>query len=307
MAAPLNNAPRTGMNVGAYQIGPGTMHVGVAIGQQNLSPATSPVPGPAPGADRRADLGVITILPEETRAVVQMLKRASGYRTHPLPDGAQAHEADVAIPGGGLRLAAVQALDRGPMSAVVAYHRIREHYAPPLVALVGIAGGIRAGVAIGDVVIADSVIFYDSRRESPEGTHRRGRHYPVAPEVGHRLNAFQQVHGATLPDRTGGRFQVYVGPIGSGDAVITDERSPIRRWLAAYHEKVLAVETEAGGIAQACHEEVRVGHRPPAWVVVRGISDTADAAKGHQYHQLASDRAALVLETLLPYLRWPER
>ena len=50
MAAPLNNAPRTGMNVGAYQVGPGTMHVGVAIGQQNLSPATSPVPGPLPAA-----------------------------------------------------------------------------------------------------------------------------------------------------------------------------------------------------------------------------------------------------------------
>lgn len=49
-------------------------------------------------------------------------------------------------------------------------------------------------------------------------------------------------------------FRVHRGPIGSGDAVITDEHADIRQWLHTVHEKVLAVETEAAEVVQAFHE-----------------------------------------------------
>jgi adenosylhomocysteine nucleosidase len=83
--------------------------------------------------------------------------------------------------------------------------------------------------------------------------------------------------------------------------VVTDVGSEIRFWLNDFHEKALAVETESAGLAQAFHERVR-GDGVRGWLPIRGISDTADADKGHDYHALAAEHAAAVMAMLLPYL-----
>lgn len=292
-----------GANIGAYQAGSGQMVVGTAVGQQNNY--SRPDPGRSSQHDSpkpRADVGVITVLPQEIRAVVRVFRRTRRYRAVQLYGGAQIHEAEFPVSGGALRAVASQALDRGPRSAVVAYQRLRKHYAPPIVLLVGIAGAIRPGVAVGDVVISDQVVYYDARRETDEGARRRGQSYPIASALGHRLNDFFQTCGNAWQHGSGPWFQVYQGPIGSGDAVVTDRGSDIRRWLSDFHEKVLAVETEAAGIAQAFYEEVRQDDALGGWLTIRGISDHADAAKGHSDHDLAADHAAVVLEKLLPFL-----
>jgi adenosylhomocysteine nucleosidase len=284
-------------NIGAINTGPGTMHVGSAIGQQN-----SPAYDLSRHRRSRADVGVIAILYQEMRAVVHVLARADSYRTRQLHGGAQAHEAEFPVPGGLLRTVAMQALDRGPRSAVMAYHRLRDHYAPPIVLLVGIAGATRAGLAVGDVVISDQVIYHDARRETADGVQRRGEGHPIAPVLRHRLNEYFRVHGEVVQDRTGVSFKVLRGPIGSGDVVVTDRDSDTRRWLHAFNEKVLAVETEAGGIAQAFYEEVDHDGALRGWLTIRGISDHADNQKGYAFHDLASTRAAEVLERFLPFL-----
>ena len=65
------------------------------------------------------------------------------------------------------------------------------------------------------------------------------------------------------------------GPIGSGEAVITDQNSPIRSYLTKYNEKIVAVETEAAGVAEAFYAQA--GQIPPGhgWLAIRGISDRA--------------------------------
>jgi adenosylhomocysteine nucleosidase len=284
------------------------MYVGSAIGQQNNYPAPAPASntGQEQSARPRADVGVLTILSQEMQAVVRVLERAQAYQTRQLYGGQQAHEARFPVPGGGLQAVAMQALDRGPRSAVVAYQSLQKHYSPQIVLLVGIAGGISPKVTIGDVVISDEIIYYDARRESPEGVHRRGQSYPIAPVLRHRLNEFFRVHGAFHSpgdaDRAAPPFRVHRGPVGSGDVVVTDRESGIRSWLLTYHEKALAVETEAGGIAQAFYEEVGDDRALRGWLTIRGISDHADAGKGDSYHDLAAERAALVLERLVPFL-----
>ena len=68
------------------------------------------------------------------------------------------------------------------------------------------------------------------------------------------------------------------------------------------HPKTLAVETEAGGVAQAFYEQVTAESSVRGWLAIRGISDSADEAKDDTFHAVASTNAAAVLERLIPYL-----
>jgi adenosylhomocysteine nucleosidase len=286
----------------------------IATGGSTISNSTNHAgnigwPRPDPAAQRsprRADVGVLTVLDQEIRAVLAVLRHLEDYREQRLRHGPLAREAWLPAAGGGrVRLAALQTLTRGTESAALAYRGLVEAYNPSIVLLVGIAGGVSPRVGIGDVVISDEVIAYDARRVTAEGVHRRGQAQAVAGPLGHRLNDFfaNALAGQSRPAGEG--FHIHRGPIGSGNAVVTDAGSDIRRWLLAFHEKVLAVETEAAGVAQSFHESVdRDG--PRGWLTIRGISDAADRHKDHDYHDLAAKHAAEVMAMLAPYLRFDE-
>ncbi|MDG4793229.1 hypothetical protein [Micromonospora sp. WMMD1082] len=298
----MNSHPAT--NTGMVVSG-GTVSVGGSVNaEQHIHPRTAPA---APDADRaagrRADVAVLTVLREEMAAVVEVLSRASGHRVEQAYGGAAVHWATIAAEGGPLRVVAAQTLEPGTHSALLAYRDLRQRFAPPLVLLVGIAGAVRADLEIGDVVLADEVIWYDSRRETENGPQRRGRIQATAPVLRRRVNDFLVRHGTVVRPEPGRGFLIHRGPIGSGNAVVTDAGSDIRSWLVGVHEKVLAVETEAGGLAQGFYEEIAGAQPARGWMTIRGISDRADRHKGHRDHELAARHAALVLERLLPYLR----
>jgi adenosylhomocysteine nucleosidase len=98
---------------------------------------------------------------------------------------------------------------------------------------------------------------------------------------------------------------VHAGPIGSGEAVIADGDAEVLRFLAADNDKILAVDMEAGGLGQACHERSAESGRERRWAVVRGISDDAGAGKNEDHQRTAAWHAAVVLRELLPYLARP--
>ncbi|MEV4624957.1 5'-methylthioadenosine/S-adenosylhomocysteine nucleosidase [Micromonospora sp. NPDC049523] len=298
-------------NIGALVTGSGSISVGgSAIGRQdnNYHPPEPPrrPAADAAGKDRlggqRADIGILTVLPEEMVAVVDVLQRMTDYTSYQMFGGAQVHEASVRTDHGTLRTVATQTLQHGPRSAALAYRDLRQHYQPPIVLLVGIAGGIRSKLDIGDVVISDEVIYYDARKETPTGILRRGQAQAMAPVLLHRLNEFFVRHRGTVRLDPDEQFRVHRGPIGSGDAVITDADSDIRIYLERFNDRTLAVETEAGGVAQAFYEEVNLDQTLRGWLTIRGISDLADRHKGHEHHDLAARHAAAVMERLLPYL-----
>jgi adenosylhomocysteine nucleosidase len=283
----------TNTNVGAFATNGGVVHVGGnAVGVQHTytsAPATHRQSG-----TRRADIGILTVLTEELRAVVDTLHNHIGYRTEQQPGGWQTFHAKVAADDRDLRVVATQTLDRGPRSAAVAFDRLQNAFGVPLVLLVGIAGAVRADVEIGDVVIADEVIYYDTRHETEHGSRRRGQSQPMSPAVRHRVNEFFRRYPDGVPRPGGGSVRVVRGPIGSGDAVVTGANSDIVDFLRQFNEKTVALETEAGGVGQAFYEHIDNDTALRGWLTIRGISDHADAAKGHDRHQLAADNAALV-------------
>jgi adenosylhomocysteine nucleosidase len=300
------HAPDRDINTGVFMAGGGVVNVGRdAIGKKVESwphPGAGDRPAPA-SRQEAADVGVLTVLAQELSAVVEVLRRHPGYRSEQLPGGPQVHRAIIDAEGGDLRVVAMQTLESGSRSATVAYQRMREEFAPQVVLLVGIAGGIRPDLAVGDVVIADAVIYYDARRETGDGPRRRGQSQPLAPVLRHRVNEFFRRYGESIALSRGEEIRMYRGPIGSGDAVVTDAQADIIAFLRTFNEKTLAVETEAGGLGQAFYEQIDNAGGVLGWLTIRGISDLADRHKGHHRHRYAADRAALVMDCLLPLLK----
>jgi adenosylhomocysteine nucleosidase len=262
-------------------------------------------PGPPP--IRHWDVGVITVLACESRAVADVLRGLGTCASRQLPEGIRCDEAEVVAGGARAGVVAVRTTSRGQISAAVAFTQLQQHYQPAVTALVGIAGSVHPSAEIGDVVIAQGVVYYEPRKVLPEGVHRRGRSQLVPAPVQRAINGFFDQHGepcelsVTDPDDVRRAFKVLPGLIGSGEAVIASDASQIRGYLRAYNDQVLAVETEAAGIAEAFYEYY-ASTSAVGWLAVRGIADKASRDKSDDWQEVAAWHAAHVLGLLLPHL-----
>jgi adenosylhomocysteine nucleosidase len=246
------------------------------------------------------DIGVITVLAEEASAV----RAALGLR----PDQAHGVSFDLGtLQAGGkpVTVAAIRALKQGQESTMVAYNHLRERFNPAVIVVTGIGGGIHRSIHHGDVVVATQVVYYDLRKETPEGTLRRGQERQAPAAIEHAVNRFFTDHGEPAVLSGEGQensFRVLYGPIGSGNAVIANRDSETLKYLARFNDKILAIDMESGGLSHAHHEGLATSGRPLGWLVVRGISDDAGPGKNDDYHRLAARNAAFALRELLCYL-----
>jgi adenosylhomocysteine nucleosidase len=250
---------------------------------------THPFPRSSPPRlDRtvRAEVGVLTVLPVEMRAVVNALKRMYDYGRAPLayeawlPDSRGRH----------VRVAAVQSARPDAESAALAYQRLVEAYQPDTVVLAGIAAGVAPQVALGDVVLSDRLVTAGLPRIPAQG---------FAATLGYRIEEFLTAVPIVQERRNGDSFRLHRGPIGVGGAMTGDAAAEIRRWLTQVNDRVLAVESDAAGVAPA---RPAVPGRGPARLAVRGIADTAYQHRNEDYRELAARHAAEVTAMLVPFL-----
>jgi adenosylhomocysteine nucleosidase len=303
----------TQRNYGIIQTGGGNINFQGVVGSgtynaASAQPAEAVTLGEPHSPSTKADVGVITVLSTETRAVCDMLSRGAGYEKQTGDDGRRFYTATVGTGQDAVRVVATQTLDPGQGPAMIAFERLRAYCAPQTVVLCGIAGGIHPTIDLGDVVVARQVINYDQRREGANSIERRGQAQLVPAAVLYAVNDMFAEHGEPMlvdvvPGQGMGRFRAFGGAIGTGEAVIAHSKSEIRNFLRQYNYKTLAVETEAGGVAQAFYEQVARDSSIRGWLAVRGISDSANEEKNDAYHEIASRNAAAVLERLLPYLK----
>jgi adenosylhomocysteine nucleosidase len=281
-----------------------TFHGPVAAGDHPVVYATteSPRPDAFGRAGQGVDVGVVTVIPEEARAVNRVLGLQSSPR-----DGLAFDIGTVQTSERPVTIAALQSLSQGQDAAGSAFSHLREYFSPAITVLTGIAGGIHPRVRLGDVIVATRVICYDLRKETPERTIRRGHEGQAPAEAGHAVNRFFARHGEPahitcgVPGTAGQEIRVLEGPIGSGNAVIAQRDSAIVQYLLAFNDKTLAVDMESGGLIQA-HHGLPAARRAAGWLVIRGISDHANEEKNDDYHQIAATHAAAVLREMLPYL-----
>jgi adenosylhomocysteine nucleosidase len=269
------------------------------------------------------DIAVITIVSEQTAAIRAALEGAQDFNEWVGP--ARRWFTSGTLPplddsAAGIRVIATQTMDQGNRSVISAYNELRRQGRTKLAVLVDIAGGIHRDVRLGDVVVADRVIYYDQRALTAEGTQRRGDTFRLPTEIASTVNRFFALNGeptvlpataaaAELMSRAEAAcdqpsppvFRIRKGPIASGEAVIKHRDDETRMWIHGFNDKTLAVETEAAGLAVAAHEE---GRDNPSYgaLVIRGISDHADQDKNDEWRTVAAAHAVLALRAMAPVI-----
>lgn len=164
-------------------------------------------------------------------------------------------------------------LRMGNLEAQGATNEILRVWKPNYVLVVGLAGGnIEKSVNIGDIVVSDSIIYYEIAKYKEEGIEVRPRTYAVDSLLLDRI------------ENTSLNYEIHVGPIASGEKVVAD--NDFRKKILQVQPDLIAFEMESAGAARAC-QDTTVG-----FITIRGISDSADPRKKDNYRTQATRNVA---------------
>ncbi|MBA2676246.1 5'-methylthioadenosine/adenosylhomocysteine nucleosidase [Ramlibacter sp.] len=179
----------------------------------------------------------------------------------------------------------------GKVAAATTATALIERFQVDSILFTGVAGGLAAGVGVGDVVVADSFLQHDMdaspifpRYEVP--LYGASRFATDAALTARLLAAV----GTALPSA-----RVHHGLVASGDRFVSTTAES--RALQQALPEVLAVEMEGAAIAQVCRD-----YGVP-FAAVRTISDRADDAAHGDFLQfvqdIASRHSAAIVEAFL--------
>ncbi|MGN9909888.1 5'-methylthioadenosine/S-adenosylhomocysteine nucleosidase family protein [Phytohabitans sp. LJ34] len=156
----------------------------------------------------------------------------------------------------------------GNQTAATLTERASALFTPKAMLFVGVAGGLRKEVKLGDVVVGTLVYNYHSGVRTPDGFRPRVRSWEAAHEL---------VQIAHQVERTGAwkahlesSTAVHFAPIVAGEVLQDGDVGSIR----ARYDDAAAVDMEDSGVLRADHlSGARVA------LTIRGISDPADGTK----------------------------
>jgi len=202
----------------------------------------------------------------------------------------------VSIPGKTERYTVVLMLllDIGNDEAATATTRLLQRWQPANLLMVGIAGGVRGKVELGDVVVAKFVFYYELAKLTSAGEQHRPEQFPTDTLLRSRAYSYEATDwkskiavarpGTPLVEST--LPNVHFEPIASGEKVIADLET-LPQLLQAC-PKLVAVAMEGAGVARAA----RTHKDPPRFLEIRGICDFADPNKNDDWHGYAANAAA---------------
>lgn len=203
--------------------------------------------------------------------------------------------------GGSYRLVATLLPSIGNLEAAHATADLIRDWNPRFVLVNGIAGGLAQNEQdLGDVVVSDSIVYYELGKVRTAGFERRNRQFlSDRTLVGGMLTLANSEWRRRLPPRPDGKApsdlvpKIHVGPIASGEKVIAAIEEADR--LREGQGNLIAVEMESAGVASAAFSALKkVG-----FLTVRSICDFADATKDNTWQEYAAASAASCLRAFL--------
>lgn len=158
----------------------------------------------------------------------------------------------------------------GIVGAAVETCRVISYFNPDLLFFVGIAGGIK-DVKIGDVVAATKIYSYESKKV---GNRDSIGIRPTLGESSHSLvqrcvaEAKKKDWLQRLPMKNDANPRVFVGPIATGDKVLSSKESDVFKLIREHYNDSIAVEMEGYGFIRSAFATPDIKA-----IVIRGISD----------------------------------
>jgi adenosylhomocysteine nucleosidase len=179
----------------------------------------------------------------------------------------------------------------GKVAAATTATLLIERFETERVVFTGVAGGLGAGVRVGDVVVASTFVQHDMdasplfpRHEIPLYGQSR---FAADPAL---RAALVQAARRALP-----QARVHEGLVASGDRFVSSAAEA--RALVQALPEVLAVEMEGAAFAQVCHDF------GVPFAAVRTVSDRADDAAHGDFlafiRTVASPHSAAIVQALL--------
>jgi nucleoside phosphorylase len=191
----------------------------------------------------------------------------------------------------------------GNVQSAAATERALTLFKPKFAFFVGVAGALRDDLAIGDVIIADKVYYYESGKAAAKFKTR-----PEAPLVSHETS--QRAHAVVRDKAWQSRIspvpahlpKALVKPIAAGEKIVASKISAEFKRLRDTYSDAHAVAMEEHGFCVSLNAHPKV-----CFAVIRGISDfiegkeEADRAGSHDI--AARNAAAFAFEMLAGLLR----
>jgi adenosylhomocysteine nucleosidase len=233
---------------------------------------------------------ILSALPQEQNALAPLLQEAQVLQQAPrrmLRGRMQGQDVVLALSGIGKVAAA--------STATLLIERLKVQR----IIFTGVAGGLGAGMRVGDVVLGSEYLQHDMdaspifpKYELP--FYGRAR---LAADEG-LLALAQQALGSVLHSASTAKAteppHMHTGLVISGDRFVSTA-SEARALLTALPD-ALCVEMEGAAVAQVCHD-----YQLP-YVAVRSISDRADDSAHQDFEAFLRDVAAPLAQQLIPRL-----
>jgi nucleoside phosphorylase len=192
------------------------------------------------------------------------------------------------------RQVALGVTGQGTLAAATLTERAIAEFSPSAVLFAGIAGGLRAKLEIGDVVVATKVYAYHGGKSEDDEFLVRPRSWEISHDLEQLARRVRRHRAWCEPLAPPGEThapEVHFEAIAAGDVVLNSSTSPVANALHHNYNDAVAIEMESAGFALAAHLAGRV-----ATATVRGISDHADGTKsvtdGQGSQRLAARNAA---------------
>jgi nucleoside phosphorylase len=259
-----------------------------------------------PTADRRPiDYLVITALEDEFTAMEASL---APYLVETTSVGTFGRHLEALIPHarpGVDEVAIVCQSDRmGNIASALTTSEALALWAPRLVVLAGITGGLKGRTRIGDLVVATQVVDYEAGKATKNGVEPHGIKPVASFSARQRLLTIpklkkivkEEAERAGVPRKS----QLRAGVYASGEKVMAHRKKA--RAVSRADRKIAAIEMEALGVADACR---RKGNE---FMILKAVTDFADAQKSDDYRgQCCAFASAFVVRCMRDRLLLPER
>jgi nucleoside phosphorylase len=246
---------------------------------------------------------ILTALPVEFQAVLALLRDQSS-----LVHAQGTRFVKGRLPGSAATIA-VARIGQGNLTSAAITERARQWLDPHVLLFVGVGGGLKPEVELGDVVVATKVHHLHPGKETSAGFSAR----PVTGAVSHKL---EQAAGTALcarpwrtwvPDAVRATWQapapqVHFQPVIAGEVVLNSSDTPLRDQITFHYGDAVAIEMESAGVARVA--DLSQGLHI---LTLRGISDHADAGKAEadasgSQHRASAHAAAAVAALLCELL-----
>lgn len=195
----------------------------------------------------------------------------------------------------------------GNLSSALETQNAIDVWRPQFLLLVGIAGGFtKSDRYLGDVIVADQIVYYELAKHTDQDTTLRPQVYRASTAL---ISAAQAIAAQPYtwidkinwprPDGTSERVipRVHVGPVLSGDKVVSSEN-----FLQEFRDVwpgIVGVEMEGAGAALAAYRS----ETQPEFLMIKAICDWADSSKNDSWQMYAGHVSAafalLIIEMVL--------